>query len=480
MMNRTFETDREKVLDGVLSVESILEYFLQRIASENGRINAFIDVDTGAREAARRVDVSLAEGTDLPLAGMIVGVKDVLAREGKPLSCASNMLAGFTSVFTATAVERLEAQGAVVIGRTNCDEFAMGSSNENSIHGPARNPHDTDRVCGGSSGGSAAAVAAGLCHVALGSDTGGSVRQPAAFCGTIGLKPTYGRISRSGLVAFASSLDCVGPIANTVGDVAAAMQFMAGHDPKDATSSVNEVPNYRGGLPDPGTLRVGIPNEYFADDLPTSILRAVEQSKGRLKEAGVEFDEVSLPNTPLGVSTYYILACAEASSNLARYDGVRYGSRSSVSQTDEANGIADFYARNRTAGFGEEVKRRLMLGTYVLSAGYYDKYYARAQAARRLIKNDFDKVFESVDVLLTPVTPTTAYPIGTRKDRVLETYQEDIFTVTANLAGIPAISVPIGTDDEGLPVGVQLLSHHFNERSLLALAGELLSESNKR
>ena len=469
MIYRTFETDRQELRRGHESVESIVNHFLRRISSENNRINAFIDVDLSARERSRQIDASLANGDDLPLAGLIVAVKDVIARKGKPLSCASRMLDGFESIFTATAVERLEAKGAIVIGRTNCDEFAMGSSNENSCFGPARNPHNPQRVTGGSSGGSAAAVAAGLCHVALGSDTGGSVRQPAAFCGVVGFKPTYGRVSRSGLVAFASSLDCIGPIAHTVEDVATVMQHIAGFDPHDATSSAADVPDFNTGTEDVGGLRIGLPEEYHSGDLPESICKALDDAIAVLRSRGVEFDEVSLPNTSMGVATYYILACAEASSNLARYDGVRYGNRAEVSVAED-DGIGGFYARNRTAGFGAEVKRRLMLGTYVLSAGYYDKYYARAQAARQLIASDYNRVFDKVDALLTPVTPTTAYPIGSRKDKVLQTYREDIFTVTANLAGVPAIAVPAGLDDDGLPVSVQLLARHFDEQKLLVLA----------
>ena len=481
MSKSEFDVDRIAIENGTSTVASVVERFLGRIVADNDRLNIFTHVNPEAIEDARGIDRQIAAGQTLPLAGMVIAVKDVIAQKGKPLTCASKMLSGFTSLYTATAVQRLIDNGAVVIGRTNCDEFAMGSSNETSFYGPTRNPLDETRVPGGSSGGSAAAVAAGMCHVALGSDTGGSIRQPAAFCGVVGLKPTYGRVSRRGLVAFASSLDCLGPITASVQDAALVLQTMAGMDVDDATSADVEVADYVEaiGTSELSRLRVGVPAEFETGRLPEEIQRALAASRGQLERLGVEFDEVSLPHTEYGIATYYILATAEASSNLGRYDGIRYGHRAQRAQDDSQISDSEaFFTLNRSDGFGEEVKRRLMLGTYVLSAGYYDKYYGRAQFVRSRIRQDFESVFEKVDALLVPVTPGSAYELGEKQDDVLSMYLDDIFTVTANLAGIPGIVVPAGEGASGLPVAVQLLGNHFEESTILALASALEGINN--
>ena len=481
MSKSEFDVDRIAIENGTSTVASVVERFLGRIVADNDRLNIFTHVNPEAIEDARGIDRQIAAGQTLPLAGMVIAVKDVIAQKGKPLTCASKMLSGFTSLYTATAVQRLIDNGAVVIGRTNCDEFAMGSSNETSFYGPTRNPLDETRVPGGSSGGSAAAVAAGMCHVALGSDTGGSIRQPAAFCGVVGLKPTYGRVSRRGLVAFASSLDCLGPITASVQDAALVLQTMAGMDVDDATSADVEVADYVEaiGTSELSRLRVGVPAEFETGRLPEEIQRALAASRGKLERLGVEFDEVSLPHTEYGIATYYILATAEASSNLGRYDGIRYGHRAQRAQDDSQISDSEaFFTLNRSDGFGEEVKRRLMLGTYVLSAGYYDKYYGRAQFVRSRIRQDFESVFEKVDALLVPVTPGSAYELGEKQDDVLSMYLDDIFTVTANLAGIPGIVVPAGEGASGLPVAVQLLGNHFEESTILALASALEGINN--
>ncbi|QXD16791.1 aspartyl/glutamyl-tRNA amidotransferase subunit A [Rhodocaloribacter litoris] len=500
----TYGAAREALARGETSCEALVSSFLEKIEAENDRLNVFISVDAeGARAQARALDARRARGEDLPLAGMVVAVKDVICIRGQRVTCASRMLENFTSLYDATVIERLRAAGVLFIGKTNCDEFAMGSSNENSHFGPVRNPLDPDYVPGGSSGGSAAAVAAGMCHVALGSDTGGSIRQPAAFCGVMGLKPTYGRVSRYGLVAYASSFDCIGPFARDVDDLAAVLAVMAGQDPNDATSAPVPVPDYRAAL-DGGVagLRIGLPKEYFGEGLDEGIRAAIEQQVARLETAGATVRDVSLPHTPYGIATYYILTTAEASSNLARYDGVRYGYRADEqavrramkaerealeaalraaeeagddaaaaearARLDAQESLLDrLYAQTRTEGFGSEVKRRIMLGTYVLSSGYYDAYYARAQRVRTLIRRDFERAFETVDVLLTPATPTPPFRLGEKLDDPLSMYLNDVYTVTANLAGIPGLVVPGGRHPEGFPVGVQLLGPHFEEARLL-------------
>ena len=433
------------------------------------------------RELTLRDAASLSEGMAKAgkggrLAGVPVAVKDNIATLGLPTTCASKILAGYVSPYEATAIIRLRAEGAIVVAKTNMDEFAMGSSNENSAYGPAHNPHDVRRVTGGSSGGSAAAVAAGIVPIALGSETGGSVRQPAAFCGIVGVKPTYGRISRHGLVAFASSLDQIGTMARNVDDAALAMEIMSGLDPFDSTSSSSPVGAYRDQYMSIATnpaplagMKIGVPEEYFPENLDPGIRQLCLRSVDALKSLGAKVVDVKMPQTPLAIPVYYIVAPAEASSNLARFDGVRYGFRS-----ESASTLSELYSITRSEGFGPEVTRRILLGTYVLSAGYYDAYYKKAQAVRALITRDFGAVFgDGVDALFTPTTPTTAFPIGGITDPY-EMYLSDIFTVTANLAGVPAMSIPIGRV-AGLPVGGQIIAPHFGEAAMFRVAYALES-----
>lgn len=413
-----------------------------------------------------------------PLADLSIAVKDVLALKGASLTCGSKFLENFESLYSATCVERLMSAGAKIVGKTNMDEFAMGSSNENSAYGQVKNPWDLSRVPGGSSGGSAVAAAIGACDVALGTDTGGSIRQPAAFCGVVGLKPTYGRISRYGLTAFASSFDTVGSFSRTLEASARALEVMSGFDPMDSTSARVPVANYSAALQrDVKNLRIGIPKEYFGEGIEPEIRHLVEQSKEKLRKAGCEIVDVSLPHSKYCVADYYILTTAEASSNLARFDGIRYGRRARPRSEEDLRTVASLeetYRRSRTEGFGREVKRRIMLGTYVLSAGYYDAYYTRAQKVRRLITEDFTKAFRECDALLTPTTPTTAFKLGEKASDPLAMYLNDIFTVSANIAGVPAISIPVGLDSKGLPVGAQLIAKHFDEETIFALGKELL------
>ncbi len=406
------------------------------------------------------------------LAGVPVAVKDNLATtDGLPTTCASKILEGYRSPYEATVVRRLREEGAVVVGKTNMDEFAMGSSNENSAFGPVRNPVDPTRVPGGSSGGSAAAVRAGLVPGALGSDTGGSVRQPASFCGVVGAKPTYGLVSRYGLVAFASSLDQVGTLGRTVRDAAALLEVVAGHDPLDSTSADRTVPDLTAACDEGGQgLRVGVPREYFGDALAPGVPARCTEALEALKERGATVREVSLPNTPYALPAYYVLAMAEASSNLARFDGVRYGAR-----RQHCRHLSDMLEQTRTSGFGDEVKRRILLGTFALTAGYYDRYYGRAQKVRRLVSEDFRRAFRAgIDVLFTPTSPTVAFPLGERIADPVQMYLADVFTVTANLAGLPAISVPLG-EVEGLPVGGQLIGSWWSEATLFRAAAALES-----
>jgi len=451
------------------SAREICAATLARIAELNPVNHSFITVtEERALAQADAVDRRLAAGESLPaLAGVPLAVKDVIQIEGIRNTCGSKILGNFTAPYTATAVERLEAAGAVVVGKANCDEFAMGSSNENSAFGPVRNPRDLERVPGGSSGGSAAAVAAGMAVVSLGSDTGGSVRQPASFCGVVGLMPTYGRVSRYGLVAYASSLDHIGPLGRSVGDVAEVLKVMAGRDPRDSTSAAVAVPDYVKELDgDVKGFRVGVPREYFAEGLSQPVRRRVEAGLGVLRNLGCEIVDIAMPHTEYAIATYYIIATAEASANLARYDGVRYGYRS-----PQAASLAESYRKTRQEGFGTEVKRRIMLGTYVLSAGYYDAYYRKAQKVRSLVASDFSKAFEKVDVIVTPTAPTPAFRIGEKTANPLEMYLSDIYTITGSLVGIPGISVPCGTvEDSSLPVGMQIFARHFDEPRLLRLA----------
>ena len=434
------------------------------IDSEDKVIHAFLSLDReGALKKAREIDAAAAKGEPLPaLAGVPIGIKDVLTLEGLPATAGSKILEGYRPPYTATAIRRLAAAGAVLLGKMNCDEFAMGSSNENSAYGPVRNPHAIDRVPGGSSGGSAAAVAAGMAVATLGTDTGGSIRQPASFCGVVGVLPTYGRVSRYGLIAFASSLDRIGPLAATVRDAATVLGVMAGHDPLDATSSPEPVPDYTANI-DAGVrgLRLGVPEEYFAEGLDPEVRRGVEATIEQLGASGAEIKAISLPHTRYAVPTYYVIATAEASANLARFDGVRYGYRA-----PDANTLSAMYRRSREGGFGPEVKRRIMLGTYVLSAGYYDAYYKKAQQVRRLLTNDFLNAFKQVDAILTPTAPTPAFKLGEKVDDPVSMYLADIYTVTGSLAGICGISVPCGESREGLPIGMQILGKHFDEATI--------------
>ena len=467
-----YQAIRQYLEKGDFSVQDLVRSYLDAI-EQNGDLNAFISVqEEEALAQAERVDKRLRQGNAGRLAGMVLGVKDNILVQGQRTTCGSRMLADFRPVHSATVVQRVLDEDAVVLGKTNMDEFAMGSSSETSYFGPVRNPRDTERVPGGSSGGSAAAVAAGLCTAALGSDTGGSIRQPAAFCGVVGLKPTYGRVSRFGLVAFASSLDQIGPIGRSVADVALLTEMICGYDERDSTSVNRPAPDVLQGLESGVSgLRVGLPREYLAGGLQKEVEVAVRKAASKLEQAGARLVDVSLPHTDYAIATYYILATAEASSNLARYDGAHYGYRSPAAKT-----LDEMFELSRSEGFGAEVKRRIMLGTYVLSAGYYEAYYRRAQKVRTLIRRDFEAAFGQCDVLLTPTSPTTAFRLGERIDDPLTMYLSDIFTVSVNLAGLPGVSVPFGQDSSGLPIGVQLIGQLFDEPTLLR-AAKVLEES---
>lgn len=441
---------------------------LRFAAAENPGTNAYLRLcEERALTQARRVDQQLAAGEEPgALAGVPVGVKDVIVTRDITTTCGSKMLENFVPPYDATAVERLEAAGGLIVGKANCDEFAMGSSNENSAFGPVKNPVAPDRVPGGSSGGSAACVAQGTAVVSLGSDTGGSIRQPASFCGVVGVTPTYGRVSRYGLVAFASSLDHIGPFARNVDDAAALLGVIAGRDPRDATSADVPVPDYRAAAREEiKGLRVGLPKEYL-EGLEGDTRAQIEKGVAKLRELGCEIVDVSLPHTEYAIACYYIICTAEASANLARYDGVRYTMRSPRART-----LAEMYRLTRDEGFGAEVKRRIMLGTYVLSSGYYDAYYLKAQRVRTLIARDFAQAFERVDALAAPVSPFPAFRLGEKLDDPLQMYLSDIYTITGSLAGIPCMSVPCGTTREGLPVGMQILTKHFDEAGMFRIAG---------
>ena len=443
--------------------ENVKEY-LSRI-SENKNLNAYNFVfEDDALKDAEKIEARIKSGKNGKLAGAVIAIKDVLSIKNKPTTCSSKILKDFTALYTATAVQKLIEEDAIIIGKTNCDEFAMGSSNENSAFENVLNPADNERVPGGSSGGSAAAVAANLCDAALGTDTGGSIRQPAAFCGVFGLKPSYGRISRYGLTAFASSFDCIGPFTKNAEDAALILEVMSGKDERDSTSYKTPVPEFSKNLNFEKKFKIGLPKECFEEGISEEIKKATENLVKELSSKGFEIIDISLPHSEYTIATYYILTTAEASSNLARYDGAKYGYRSNSSGT-----LIDMYKSSRSEGFGAEVKRRIMLGTYVLSAGYYDAYYLKAQKVRRLIKNDFDKAFEKVDLILTPTAPTTAFKIGEKSDDPLEMYLSDIYTTSANLAGIPGISFPYTKDSNGLPIGLQFLSKQFDELSLLQM-----------
>jgi aspartyl-tRNA(Asn)/glutamyl-tRNA(Gln) amidotransferase subunit A len=451
---------------GAISSIELTGAYLERIARLDADLHAYLTVTAErALEQAAAADARRRSGEDTPLLGIPLAYKDVLATEGVETTCGSKILAGYRPPYTATAVYRLEQQGAVMLGKTNMDEFAMGSSTENSAYGVTRNPWNRKRVPGGSSGGSAAAVPARLAAGALGTDTGGSIRQPASLCGCVGLKPTYGRVSRYGLVAFASSLDQIGPLTRTVADSAILLGAIAGHDPCDSTSMDAPVPDYTAGLRDGiRGLRVGVPKEYFIEGIEAAVEEKVRAAIAELEALGAEIVEVSLPHTDAALAVYYLIAPAEASANLARFDGQRYGPRVS------GGALWDTYKKTRGAGFGPEVKRRIMLGTYALSAGYYDAFYLKAQKVRTLIRQGFDAAFDTVDVIACPVSPTVAFRIGDRIDDPLQMYLSDIFTLSVNLAGICGVSVPCGFDEQGLPIGLQLIGPAFGEERLLRAA----------
>lgn len=450
-----------------VSVSELVEESLSAVAERDERVHAFLTLnEEGARAAARALDDKLASGGPRGmLFGLPAGIKDNISTKGLRTTCASQFLSGFQPVYDATVVAKLGQADAVTIGKLNMDEFAMGGSNENSSFGPVRNPWDLERVPGGSSGGSAAAVAAGEVFFALGSDTGGSIRQPASYCGVVGLKPTYGLVSRYGLVAFASSLDQIGPITRNVEDSAYVLQAIAGYDAKDSTSAKVELPDYLSALTgDVSGLRIAVPKEYLGEGVDAAVRDQVLSALKVLEGLGAVWEEVSLPHTEYAVAAYYLLASSEASSNLARFDGVRYGVR-----VDEGSGLLDLYHNSRSQGFGPEVKRRIMLGTYALSSGYYDAYYLKAQKVRTLIKQDFDEVFKKYDVVIGPTAPTPAFKLGSQTEDPLTMYLNDILTIPVSLAGIPAVSVPCGFA-EGLPVGLQIIGKEFAESTILRVA----------
>lgn len=471
---------REAIASRATTAVEIAEACFKQIAAADPQIHAYLSLDRErALAQAARVDEGAQAGDELPvLAGVPVGIKDVLTIEGQPATAGSKILEGYRPPYTATSVRRLEEAGAVVMGKLNCDEFAMGSSNENSAYGPVKNPRALDRVPGGSSGGSAAAVAAGMAVATLGTDTGGSIRQPASFCGVVGVLPTYGRVSRYGLIAFASSLDRVGPFTSNVRDAATVLRVIAGHDPLDATSSSQPVPDYTADM-DKGVsgLRIGVPAEYFADGLDAEVRSIVESTIEQLRAAGAVIQPISLPHTRYAVPAYYVLATAEASANLARFDGVRYGYRAPEA---DANTLSAMYRRSRSGGFGAEVKRRILLGTYVLSAGYYDAYYRKAQQVRRLLTEDFLTAFKQVDAIITPTAPTPAFKLGEKTDDPVSMYLADIYTVTASLAGICGLSVPCGNTRGDLPVGAQILGKHFDESMIFRVGQAVEGPSPQR
>lgn len=456
---------------GKLTCETLVRQYLDNI-HEQEDLNVFISLfETEAIEKAGEIDEKLKNGTAGKLAGAVFSVKDVISVKGKLLTCGSKFLSNFETIYNATVIERLISEDAIIIGKVNCDEFAMGSSNENSYYGHVKNPVDKTRVPGGSSGASAVSVAANMCLMSLGSETGGSIRQPASFCGITGLKATYGRISRFGLVAFASSFDSIGIFGNNNFDVGLALEVISGFDEKDSTSSEHEIVSYSKESEecfDPEKIKIGYVKEYFEEGLSEEVRNGINEKLEALRKKGFAVKEISLPSSKYVIQTYYILTCAEASSNLSRFDGVRYGVRS-----EDSGAVEDMYVNSRSEGFGEEVKRRIMLGTYVLSAGYYDAYYRKGQKARTLIKKDFENAFNEVDYIISPTTPTTAFKLGEKIEDPLAMYLNDIYTVSANLAGIPAISVPAGVDANGLPFGLQIMGKKFDESGLLKLWNEI-------
>ena len=461
----TVASTRTAIEERQFTAAAVVEEFYKKIAAEDSDIHAYLTLSKErALAQAERIDKLAGKGDTLPpLAGVPMAIKDVMVTKGVRSTAGSKILGNYIPPYDCTAVARLEAAGAIVLGKTNCDEFAMGSSNENSAYGPVRNPRDKSRVPGGSSGGSAAVIAAGTAVASLGSDTGGSIRQPAAFCGVVGMMPTYGRVSRYGLIAFASSLDHIGPLTKTVKDAALVLNQIAGRDPMDSTSADVPVPDYAKAIEQPVSgLRLGVPKEYFAEGLDPEIREAVEAAIAKLQAAGCEIVPISMPHTKYAIPTYYIVATAEASSNLARFDGVRYGYRA----RDGVKNLSTMYRRTRDEGFGPEVKRRIMLGTYALSAGYYDAYYLKAQRVRTLLTRDFEEAFTKVDAIVTPTTPTPAFKLGEKSDDPLAMYLNDIYTVTADLVGVPGISVPCGYTKTKLPIGFQVLGKHFDESTV--------------
>lgn len=464
----TVASTRAAIAAREITAASLVEECYRKIEVEDPEIHAWLALcKERAQTQALRIDDLAAQGRPLPpLAGVPVGIKDVMVTQGVRTTAGSKILENFVPPYDCTAVARLEAAGAIILGKLNCDEFAMGSSNENSAYGPVHNPRDKSRVPGGSSGGSAAAVAAGMAVATLGSDTGGSIRQPASFCGVVGLMPTYGRVSRYGLIAFASSLDHIGPFARTVKDVAIILRVIAGRDPMDSTSADVPVANYEDDIDTPVKgLKLGVPKEYFGEGLDPEVGASVEAAIQQLGAQGAQIVPISLPNTRYAVPTYYVIATAEASANLARYDGVRYGYRSPRAHT-----LAEMYRRSRDEAFGAEVKRRIMLGTYALSAGYYDAYYLKAQRVRTLLAREFESAFQQVDAILTPTAPTAAFKIGEKADDPLAMYLADIYTVTGDLVGVPGVSVPCGNTRSGLPIGLQIMGKHFAEGTVLRVA----------
>lgn len=494
---------RTALESGDATVTEIVQHYLQNIEEQNDEVNALISYDEQeALSRAQEIQSKIDEGTAGRLAGMVIGIKDLICEKGKQATCASNILSDFESIYDSTAVKRLKSEDAILLGRLNMDEFAMGSSTENSIYGPTRNPVDTSKVPGGSSGGSAAAVAADFCTAALGTDTGGSIRQPASYCGVIGLKPTYGRVSRHGLIAYASSFDCIGPLTHSVKDAALLLEILAGFDENDNTTSSRTVPDYQQFAENPdANIRIGVPEEYFGDGLDEEIKVGIQERLDELEQGGAELVPIHLPHMKYGIATYYILATAEASSNLARYDGIRYGHRADIEEVEQElkkekealkeqiklaegdkkvklgaelenvdSSLIRLYKKSRTEGFGTEVKRRITLGTYVLSAGYYDAYYAKAQKVRRLIKQDFTDAFDNVDVIVSPTAPTTAFDVGADIDNPVQMYLNDIYTISANLAGICGINIPAGTHSNGLPYGMQFMANTFEEGKLFNAA----------
>jgi aspartyl-tRNA(Asn)/glutamyl-tRNA(Gln) amidotransferase subunit A len=476
---KTLAALRADIAEGRVKAAELAASYYERIEKKNPRLNVYLSLTRErAMAQAERIDAMAAKGDPLPaLAGIPVGVKDVLVMKGAPATAGSKILAGYQPPYDATVVTRLEAAGAVLVGKTNCDEFAMGSSNENSAYGPVRNPVDTERVPGGSSGGSAAAVAANLAVATLGTDTGGSIRQPASFCGVVGVLPTYGRVSRYGLIAFASSLDRIGPLAANVRDAATVLSAIAGHDPCDATSLPAPVEDYAAASDQPvkdsgkaeesgkAGMRVGVPAEYIAEGHDAEVRAAIEKGIAALKDAGCVIKPVELPHTKYAVPTYYLIATAEASANLARFDGVRYGYRSPHAET-----LSAMYSHSRDEGFGAEVKRRILLGTYALSAGYYDAYYRKAQQVRRILAEEFLRAFTEVDAIVTPTSPVPAFRLGEKTDDPVSMYLADIYTVTASLAGICGVTVPCGTTRAGLPIGMQVLARPLGESTAFRVA----------